>query len=159
SRRADLGRRAQRCRAGRRPGRGRRAVAFLLVIGAGRSGRRVRARRRRRGQDDRALRISGAGASAREVDSGAAAGARGGPRAPAQGSLAARQGGGDRMEMKRVNAGSLRAIGYDETNRALRVELGNGTLVEYSGVSLDTWRRFSTSASMWSFFRDNIEEN
>jgi hypothetical protein len=63
------------------------------------------------------------------------------------------------MEMKRVNAGSLRAIGYDEANRALRVELGNGTLVEYSGVSLDTWRRFSTSASMWSFFRDNIEEN
>jgi hypothetical protein len=63
------------------------------------------------------------------------------------------------MEMKRVNAGSLRAIGYDEADRALRVELGNGTLVEYSGVSLDTWRRFSTSASMWSFFRDNIEEN
>ena len=63
------------------------------------------------------------------------------------------------MEMKPVNAGSLRAIGYDESNRALRVELGNGQLVEYTGVSLDTWRRFSTSASMWSFFRDNIEEN
>ncbi len=63
------------------------------------------------------------------------------------------------MEMKTVNAGSLRAIGYDESNRALRVELGNGTLVEYSGVSLDTWRRLSSSSSMWSFFRDNIEEN
>ena len=63
------------------------------------------------------------------------------------------------MEMKKVSAGNLRAIGYDESNRALRVELGNGTLVEYSGVSLDTWRRLSTSASMWSFFRDNIEEN
>jgi hypothetical protein len=63
------------------------------------------------------------------------------------------------MEMKTVNAGSLRAIGYDESNRALRVELGNGTLIEYSGVSADTWRRLSTSASMWSFFRDNIEEN
>jgi len=63
------------------------------------------------------------------------------------------------MEMKRVNAGSLRAIGYDESNRALRVELGNGQLVEYTGVSLDTWRRFSASSSMWSFFRDNIEEN
>ena len=63
------------------------------------------------------------------------------------------------MEMKTVNAGSLRAIGYDESNRALRVELGNGTLIEYSGVSADTWRRLSTSSSMWSFFRDNIEEN
>jgi hypothetical protein len=63
------------------------------------------------------------------------------------------------MEMKTVNAGSLRAIGYDEAGRALRVELGNGTLIEYSGVSADTWRRLSTSSSMWSFFRDNIEEN
>jgi hypothetical protein len=63
------------------------------------------------------------------------------------------------MDMKTVNAGSLRAIGYDESNRALRVELGNGTLIEYSGVSADTWRRLSTSSSMWSFFRDNIEEN
>jgi hypothetical protein len=63
------------------------------------------------------------------------------------------------MEMKTVNAGSLRAIGYDEPNRTLRVELGNGTLIEYSGISADTWRRLSTSSSMWSFFRDNIEEN
>jgi hypothetical protein len=26
-------------------------------------------------------------------------------------------------------------------------------------VSSETWRRLSTSSSMWSFFRDNIEEN
>jgi len=63
------------------------------------------------------------------------------------------------MEMKKVNAGNLRAIGYDEADRRLRVELGNGTLIDYTGVSLDTWRRFSTSSSMWSYFRDNIEEN
>ncbi|MCX7057762.1 MAG: KTSC domain-containing protein [Pseudomonadota bacterium] len=63
------------------------------------------------------------------------------------------------MEMKRVSAGDLRAIGYDESNRLLRVELGNGRLVEYSGVSAETWRRLSSAGSMWSFFRDNIEEN
>jgi hypothetical protein len=63
------------------------------------------------------------------------------------------------MDMKKVNAGNLRAIGYDEQDRRLRVELGNGVLVDYTGVSLDTWRRFSTSSSMWSYFRDNIEEN
>ena len=63
------------------------------------------------------------------------------------------------MEMKRVSVGSLRAIGYDESNRLLRVEMSGGQLVEYSGVSSDTWRRFSTASSMWSFFRDNIEEN
>ena len=61
--------------------------------------------------------------------------------------------------MKRVSAGSLRAIGYHPSLRVLRVELSNGSLVEYSGVSEDTWRRFSSSGSQWSFFRDNIEEN
>jgi hypothetical protein len=61
--------------------------------------------------------------------------------------------------MKPVNAGSLRAIGYDEAQRLLRVEMTGGGLVEYAGVSADTWRRFSQSGSMWSFFRDNIEEN
>jgi hypothetical protein len=63
------------------------------------------------------------------------------------------------MDMKPVSAGNLRAIGYDEGQRLLRVELNSGNLVEYSGVSAETWRRFSTSSSMWSFFRDNIEEN
>ena len=63
------------------------------------------------------------------------------------------------MEMKAGNAGNLRAIGFDEPNRVLRVELAGGALVEYSGVSAETWRRLSSSASMWSYFRDNIEEN
>ena len=63
------------------------------------------------------------------------------------------------MEMKTVSAGNLRAIGYDEANRSLRVELAGGALIEYSGVSSEVWRRLSTSSSMWSYFRDNIEEN
>jgi hypothetical protein len=63
------------------------------------------------------------------------------------------------MEMKAVNAGNLRAIGYNEADRALRVELAGGALIEYSGVSSEVWRRLSTSSSMWSYFRDNIEEN
>lgn len=63
------------------------------------------------------------------------------------------------MELKRVNAGNLRAIGYDERDRRLQVELAGGQVVEYSGVSAEVWRRFSTSSAMWSYFRDNIEEN
>ena len=31
--------------------------------------------------------------------------------------------------------------------------------IDYTGVSADTWRRFSTSGAMASFFRDNIEES
>lgn len=62
------------------------------------------------------------------------------------------------MEMKRVSAGELRAIGYDEANRVLRVEVGY-RVIEFSGVSFEVWRRFSTASSMWSYYRDNIEEN
>jgi plasmid maintenance system antidote protein VapI len=62
------------------------------------------------------------------------------------------------MEMKRVSAGELRAIGYDDAQRILRVEVGS-RLIEYTGVSAEVWRRLSTSSSMWSYYRDNIEEN
>jgi hypothetical protein len=62
------------------------------------------------------------------------------------------------MEMKRVSVGNLRAIGYDAARRVLVVEQSSGTF-EYSNVSPEVWRRFSTSGSMLSFFRDTIEED
>ena len=62
------------------------------------------------------------------------------------------------MELKRVNYGNLRAIGYDDRTRALRAEMASGSIFEYTGVSAELYRRLSGSASMWSFFRDNIEE-
>ena len=61
------------------------------------------------------------------------------------------------MEMRQMNGGSLRAAGYDERSRKLVVELTSGTL-EYGGVPSEVWRRFSTAASAWSYYRDNIEE-
>lgn len=62
------------------------------------------------------------------------------------------------MDMKKINAGKLRAIGYDARERILRVELEDGSAIDYSGVGNEVWRRFSTSGSAWSFYRDNIEE-
>lgn len=62
------------------------------------------------------------------------------------------------MEMKKINAGKLRAIGYDPRERILRVELEDGTAIDYSGVGAETWRKLSGSASAWSYYRDNIEE-
>lgn len=61
------------------------------------------------------------------------------------------------MEMKRLTGGSLRAAGYNEREQLLVVELTAGTF-QYTGVSPEIWRRFSTASSPWSFFRDNIEE-
>jgi hypothetical protein len=62
------------------------------------------------------------------------------------------------MDMKRINAGKLRSIGYDMRERILRVELDDGTAIDYSGVGQEVWRKLSTSASAWSYYRDNIEE-
>ena len=62
------------------------------------------------------------------------------------------------MEMTKVSAGKLRAIGYDSKTRTLRVELDNGDALKYSGVGEELWRRFKSSGSQWSFYRDNIEE-
>ena len=61
------------------------------------------------------------------------------------------------MEMKKVSAGNLRAIGYDDKRRVLLVEQASGTW-EYSNVSPEIWRRFSNAASMQSYFRDNIDD-
>lgn len=62
------------------------------------------------------------------------------------------------MEMKKINSGKLRAIGYDARTRLLQVQLDDGSTLQYGGVGEDTWRRFSGSAAAWSFYRDNIEE-
>jgi len=62
------------------------------------------------------------------------------------------------MDMKRINAGKLRAIGYDAKERLLRVEFDDGSAIDYSGVGSEVWKRFSTSGAAWSFYRDNIEE-
>jgi len=61
------------------------------------------------------------------------------------------------MELKKVNAGNIRAIGYDDKRRVLVVEQSSGTF-EYSNVTPEIWRRFSTSGSMQSYFRDNIDD-
>jgi hypothetical protein len=60
--------------------------------------------------------------------------------------------------MKKVSSGKLRAIGYDPATRRLRVQMDDGSTLEYEGVGAEIWRRLSTSSSPWSIYRDNVEE-
>ena len=62
------------------------------------------------------------------------------------------------MEMKKINSGRLRAIGYDARARMLQVQLDDGSMLQYSGVGEDVWRRLSISGAAWSYYRDNIED-
>jgi hypothetical protein len=59
--------------------------------------------------------------------------------------------------MKRMHGGSLRAAGYDERSKTLRVELTAGTF-EYAGVTPEVWRPVPAPYSPWSYYRDNAEE-
>ena len=60
--------------------------------------------------------------------------------------------------MKRISFGKLRAIGCDQRERILRVELNDGRVIDYSGVVDEIWRRLSTSGVAWNYYCDTIEE-
>ncbi len=62
------------------------------------------------------------------------------------------------MEMKKISSGRLRAIGYDAHARVLQVQLDDGSMLQYSGVGEEAWRRLNSSGSAWNYYRDNIEE-
>lgn len=62
------------------------------------------------------------------------------------------------MDMWEINSGRLRAIGFDEKTRRLRVQMDDGALLEYDNITPEMWRRLSSSTAPWSYYRDNIEE-
>jgi KTSC domain len=62
------------------------------------------------------------------------------------------------MEVKKINSGKLRAIGYDARARSLQVQLDDGSMLLYNGIGEETWRSLSSSGAAWSYYRDNIAE-
>jgi len=62
------------------------------------------------------------------------------------------------MQSIKISVGNLRSISYDAAKRVLVVEQSSGTF-ECANVSPEVWRRFSTSSSLLSFFKDTIEED
>jgi hypothetical protein len=63
------------------------------------------------------------------------------------------------MERKRVNASTIRSVGYDAGRQILEIEFSSGSIVQYSSVSPEVHRRFVNSPSPGSFYQDQIEEN
>ncbi len=63
------------------------------------------------------------------------------------------------LERKKVNSGSIRAVGYDERSQTLEVEFSSGSVVQYQRVSAEVHRRLLAAPVLASYFRDNIEES
>lgn len=63
------------------------------------------------------------------------------------------------MERKRINASTIRSVGYDARQQLLEIEFSSGSIIQYSGVSPEVHRRFMNAPSPGSFFQDQIDEN
>ena len=62
------------------------------------------------------------------------------------------------MERKRVNSNKIRAVGYDPKSQVLEVELRDGTVLAFSGVSQEVHRQFMNAPSPTSFYEDKIAD-
>jgi KTSC domain-containing protein len=62
------------------------------------------------------------------------------------------------MERKRVKSSKIRAVGYDPKSQVLEVELRDGTVLAYSGVSQEVHRQFMNAPSPTSFYEDKIAD-
>ena len=60
------------------------------------------------------------------------------------------------MERKHVNSSKIRAVGYDPQSRVLEVELRDGSVLAYSGVSQEVHRQFMNAPSPTSYYEDKI---
>ena len=60
------------------------------------------------------------------------------------------------MDRKRVNSDKIRAVGYDSKSRVLEVELRDGAVLAYSGVSQEVHRQFMNAPSPSSYYEDKI---
>jgi hypothetical protein len=62
------------------------------------------------------------------------------------------------IERKPIRRGGIRSAGYDRGSRTLEIEFDNGSIVRHSGVGDEIARRFLTSGSPASYYRDTIED-
>ena len=63
------------------------------------------------------------------------------------------------MERKRVNSSKIRSVSYDPKSQVLEVELSDGKVIQYRGVSPEVHRQFMAAPSPTSFFEDKIDES
>lgn len=62
------------------------------------------------------------------------------------------------IERKPIRRGGIRSAGYDRGNRVLEIEFDNGSVVQHAAVGEEIARRFLSSASPASLYRDTIED-
>ncbi len=63
------------------------------------------------------------------------------------------------MERKPVKSDKVRAVGYDPKAQVLEIQLRDGTVLAYSGVSQEVHRQFMNAPSPTSYYEDKIADD
>ncbi len=62
------------------------------------------------------------------------------------------------IERKPVRRGGIKSAGYDRSARVLEIEFDNGSVIQHTGVGDEIARRFLSSGSPASYYRDTIQD-
>lgn len=62
------------------------------------------------------------------------------------------------IERKPIRRGGIKSAGYDRANRILEIEFDNGSIIQHSAVGEEIARRFISSSSPASVYKDTIQE-
>lgn len=62
------------------------------------------------------------------------------------------------IERKTIQRGGIRSAGYDRSARTLEIEFDNGSIIQHTGVGDEIARRFLSSGSPASYYKDNIQD-
>lgn len=62
------------------------------------------------------------------------------------------------IERKPIRRGGIKSAGYDRGSRILEIEFDNGSIVQHTAVGEEIARRFLSSSSPASVYKDTIQE-
>ena len=62
------------------------------------------------------------------------------------------------IERKPIRRGGIKSAGYDRNNRILEIEFDNGSIIQHAAVGEEIARRFISSSSPASVYKDTIQE-
>ena len=62
------------------------------------------------------------------------------------------------IERTSIHRGGIKSAGYDRSARTLEIEFDNGLLIQHTGVGEEIARRFLSSSSPMSYYKDNVQD-
>jgi KTSC domain len=62
------------------------------------------------------------------------------------------------IERKSIRRGGIKSAGYDRGSRVLEIEFDNGSVIQHTAVGEEIARRFLSSSSPASVYKDTIQE-